>query len=764
LRIKKYKSLLTLTALLFAFLFLVIPPGKAAVQFSDIQGHWAKAAIQKMADQAVVKGYPDGTFKPDDNISRAEFATVLVQAFKMEKKDGKVFNDTSSHWAKDYISTASAHGVISGYNDQKFGPDNFITREEMALMTVKAADQKIAASAFDCSDSSKVSAWAKDAVATAYANKLIVGMPDGSFLPQANATRAQAIMVLSKAMQLEAEAIEVPVPEAPAVPQETSSNSGTGGGGGGSGTVTIRSIEILTEPDKVNYTEGESLDLTGLAVILNKSNGTTEDVSLANFASKGITTMPADGTVLTTSNTAVTITVKNKNVSQPITVNTRSEVTVTNVSCETRAANVNWYRFTINGSYSELQIQTTAGTPLGPVTSRVDFETAGYYQGMASPDDIIVIYVDGIERYRGIPADYAPTIVTVTNVSSESRAANVNWYRFTVNGTYNELLIKTADGTPLGAVTSRAAFETAGYYQGMASPDDIIVIYVDDIERYRGIPADYASTIVTVTNVSSETRAANVNWYRFIVNGTYSELQIKTADGIPLGPVTSRVGFETAGHYQGMASPDDIIVIYVDGIERYRGIPEVYSPGGAVITGIVIKTAPVKVTYIEGDTLDLTGLVVTLSKSDGTDEDTAFADFAAKGITTSPVNGAILTTADSAVIITVNGKTASLAISVEPETPAEVTVTDVSVDKYWNGYVWNNNLYRFTVNGTYSTVQIKTEDGTAMGPKISKTVFETLGYYLAIYWEGTASPDSIIVIYVDGVEKYRGTPAVYVND
>lgn len=590
-RIKKYKSLLTLSALLFAFIFLVVPPGQAAVQFGDIQGHWAEASIQQMADEGVVKGYPDGTFKPDNNISRAEFATVLVQAFKMEKKDGKVFNDTSSHWAKDYIATASAHGVVSGYNNQMFGPDNYITREEMALMTVKAADLKISGGNLGCSDSSKVSVWAKDAVATAYANKLIAGMPDGSFQPQANATRAQAIMVLSKAMQLKAEIIEITEPETPATPSSTS--GGGGGGGGGSDKVTVKSIEILTEPDRVIYTEGDTLDLTGLTVTLNKSNGTTEDVALANFAAKGITTSPANGAVLSPSVRAVTITVKDKSVNLPITVNARSEVTVTNVSCETRAA--------------------------------------------------------------------------------------------------------------------------------------------------------------------------NVNWYRFIVNGTYSELQIKTADGIPLGPVTSRTDFETAGYYQGMASPDDIIVIYVDDIERYRGIPEVYSPGGAVITGIAIKTAPEKVTYTEGDPLDLTGLVVTQSKSDGTDEDTALADFAANGITTSPVNGAILTTADSAVVIAVNGKTASLAISVEPEIPSEVTVTNVSVDKYWNGYVWNFNLYRFTVNGTYSTVEIKTEDGTAIGPKIHKETFETLGYYLGLYWEGTASLDSVIVIYVDGVEKYRGIPAAYEN-
>ena len=298
----------------------------------------------------------------------------------------------------------------------------------------------------------------------------------------------------------------------------------------------------------------------------------------------------------------------------------------------------------------------------------------------------------------------------------------------------------------------------------MASPDGIIVIFVDGIERYRGTPVDYSSTIVTVTNVNAEDRAAHVYWYRFTVNGTYSELQIKTEDGTALGPVIDKADFEAAGFYQGMASPEGIIVIYVDGIERYRGIPALYSPDEVSITGITIKTEPDKVDYSEGESLDLTGLVVTLSKSDGTDEEAAFADFASRGITASPANGAVLTAADSTVIITVNGKTASLAISVGSEVPAEVTVTDVSVDKYWNGLLMNGNVYRFTVNGPYSMVQIKTDDGTALGLKISKAFFEHTGYYLGGYLEGFASLDSVIVICVDGVERYRDVPAVYVKN
>ena len=544
-KIKKYQNLLAMPVLLLAFIMLITSSGLAAVQFSDIQGHWAEAAIKKAAAEDIVKGYPDGTFKPDDNISRAEFATIIVQAFKLEKREGKVFGDTGSHWAKDYIATANAHGIVSGYDEQKFGPDGLITREEMALMIVKAAGLKVTAGGIDASDSSQVASWARDAVATAYASKLIVGMPDGSFQPQANAARAQAVLVLNRAMELTAEPIDAPETDTPAAPPETTgevtgSSGGGGGGGGGSGGVTLRSIEILTEPDKTVYTSGDKLDLTGLSVILNYSDASTEDVYLVDFSSKGITAAPADGTVLNTGHTAVTISKSGQSVSQPITVRTSGQVTVTDVSSEARAAHVNWYRFNVQGNYNNIQIKTADGTALGSLLDKSAFKTAGFYQGLAAPDKVIVIYIDGIERYRGIPAAYDPDQVTVTDVSSEARAAHVNWYRFNVQGNYNNIQIKTADGTALGTLLDKSAFKTAGFYQGLAAPDKVIVIYIDGIERYRGIPADYDPDQVTVTDVSSEARAAHVNWYRFTVQGNYNNIQIKTADGTELGQVTKK--------------------------------------------------------------------------------------------------------------------------------------------------------------------------------------------------------------------------------
>jgi hypothetical protein len=85
---------------------------------SDIAEHWAKGSIEELVAMGAISGYPDGSFAPDKGISRAEFAVVLIKAFKLEPKAGKVFADTTEHWAKDSIAAANGYGIISGYRRQ----------------------------------------------------------------------------------------------------------------------------------------------------------------------------------------------------------------------------------------------------------------------------------------------------------------------------------------------------------------------------------------------------------------------------------------------------------------------------------------------------------------------------------------------------------------------------------------------------------------------------------------------------------------------
>lgn len=174
---------------------------KAKADLKDIEKHWAKAAIEKLLLLGAVSGYPDGTFKPDANISRAEFVTMLVKAFNLTGRSDKVFKDTQGHWAKEYIATASSLGIVSGYSDQLFGANDLITREQMAVMVVKAAKLATAAGDNNFADKTKISPWAKDAMATAIKNGIMKGYPDNTIRPQNKASRGEAVTLIASALK-----------------------------------------------------------------------------------------------------------------------------------------------------------------------------------------------------------------------------------------------------------------------------------------------------------------------------------------------------------------------------------------------------------------------------------------------------------------------------------------------------------------------------------------------------------------------------------
>jgi len=180
--------------------FAVMAQPKVAA-LTDVAGSWAAVNINKLVSMGAIKGYTDGTFKPDNNVTRAEFVTVLVKAFNLAPQTGKVFSDTGDNFAKDAISTAVGAGIVSGYSATTFGPSDPITREQMAIMIVKAAKLAQATSASTFTDSAKISAWAKSAVDSAVAGKIFTGKPGNNFDPQGLASRAEMATVIVKALK-----------------------------------------------------------------------------------------------------------------------------------------------------------------------------------------------------------------------------------------------------------------------------------------------------------------------------------------------------------------------------------------------------------------------------------------------------------------------------------------------------------------------------------------------------------------------------------
>ncbi len=99
--------------------------------FTDVEaGRWSNNAISTMQNGGFVSGYEDGSFRPDEYITRAEFATIASHMDAMNENATHNFNDVAGHWAEKYIADAVSKGWIAGYEDGTFRPDDYITRAE----------------------------------------------------------------------------------------------------------------------------------------------------------------------------------------------------------------------------------------------------------------------------------------------------------------------------------------------------------------------------------------------------------------------------------------------------------------------------------------------------------------------------------------------------------------------------------------------------------------------------------------------------------
>ncbi|WP_138754471.1 InlB B-repeat-containing protein [Paenibacillus sinopodophylli] len=177
-------------------------PSTSETILTDIKGHWAEANIRDLVQTGAINGYTDRTFKPNDSITRAEFVSILVKALRLTAPDGSAFDDTTDHWAKDLIGTAAALGIVSGFEDHTFRPNDLITREQMAVMVVRALKLDVSSKPVSFLDNSDVSSWATEAIAAAAENGLINGYEDGTFRAKINTTRAEAAVVILKAIAL----------------------------------------------------------------------------------------------------------------------------------------------------------------------------------------------------------------------------------------------------------------------------------------------------------------------------------------------------------------------------------------------------------------------------------------------------------------------------------------------------------------------------------------------------------------------------------
>lgn len=173
--------------------------------FMDVPADfWASNAINDLYGRGFINGYADGSFKPDQSITRAEFSTILAKALGLNTHEttDKFTDVTADDWYYGAVNAAASANLVSGMDNKLFAPNTLITREQMAVMSAKALGDKAPVidgnelNAFN--DKSSLSSWAVSGMSEAIKAGIVCGMTADTLVPQANATRAQAAEMIYK--------------------------------------------------------------------------------------------------------------------------------------------------------------------------------------------------------------------------------------------------------------------------------------------------------------------------------------------------------------------------------------------------------------------------------------------------------------------------------------------------------------------------------------------------------------------------------------
>ncbi|MBW4085426.1 Ig-like domain repeat protein [Paenibacillus sp. S150] len=175
-------------------------PEPPEVTLLDIAGHWAESSIREALAAKLVSGYPEGTFRPDAAVTRAEFVVILVHALQPAGQGtGLRFKDAAGipGWAQSEIAQAAELGLVSGYEDGSFHPGNSITRAEMALILARVL--KIGTESRDgtgFADDADIPEWAKGASEALRLQGVMTGRDNNRMDSRSEATRAEAVVLV----------------------------------------------------------------------------------------------------------------------------------------------------------------------------------------------------------------------------------------------------------------------------------------------------------------------------------------------------------------------------------------------------------------------------------------------------------------------------------------------------------------------------------------------------------------------------------------
>ncbi len=170
--------------------------------FVDVHNHWAYKDMLGLINKGIIVGYGNYQFLPDRTITRAEATSMVVRALRLNEKQTLNFNDMDpSHWAYYYIATAVRNGIVSGYSDQTFRPDQLITRMEMVSLIAKSKNIRGNYAKDTPFVDIPSSYWGTGILNQMVDNKWIQGYEDRTFRPQQPSTRAEFSKLLTEALK-----------------------------------------------------------------------------------------------------------------------------------------------------------------------------------------------------------------------------------------------------------------------------------------------------------------------------------------------------------------------------------------------------------------------------------------------------------------------------------------------------------------------------------------------------------------------------------
>jgi len=188
--------------------FLTASPSLAQTTFSDVSSnYWAAQFIQQLSQRGVIAGFPDGSFRPEEAVTRAQFAAMVNKAFqKAQQRQAINFTDVpSNYWASSAIQQAYTIGFLSGYPGNRFEPNQAIPRQQVLVSLANGLQYTAKVNTESTlqyfNDASNIASYARSPIAAATEKQIVVNYPNVKFLnPTATATRAQVAAFIYQAL------------------------------------------------------------------------------------------------------------------------------------------------------------------------------------------------------------------------------------------------------------------------------------------------------------------------------------------------------------------------------------------------------------------------------------------------------------------------------------------------------------------------------------------------------------------------------------